>query len=331
MEGAQSKLLVKKLHDHDLAVEFDLGGDPAQPIGVLAAGVGVQSTTSSSARMRAVGPAHPPFDDPELQVLLGAGHPGDASDEQPKRWAKSTYARSKRTISPGADAGAHLPGTGVVVVASGVDDGEAGQQALQIEPEMALGGRLAAAVLGPVHARGDQLDGRGIDNVDGALESVGQALAAGPGAEAWLNALKVIEHAPEQLLGHGCVADLVGVGKPVPARRSRCADPRQPPAVVAQAVADVIESDGVGQLAVEHGDHMAPGAEGPGLGVHAMFPRQFPDQMARDEVAKLGQNAEFAPGWSCPPMVCFFHTRSLPRPANLGNSSRLFSNPVGWL
>lgn len=68
---------------------------------------------------------------------------------------------------------------------------------------------------------------------------------------------------------------------------------------------------------------MAPSAEGPCLGVYAVLPGQFSDKMPRDEIAKLSQNAQLTSGWSCPPMVCFFHTRSLSRPADLGNSSRL--------
>lgn len=139
---------------------------------------------------------------------------------------------------------------------------------MQIKPEVALGG-LAAAVFGPVHTRGDQLDGRGIDHVDRVLESIGQTCAAASGAEAWLNGPKLIEHAPEQLLGHSGVPDLVGMGETFATWRGRSTNPRQPPAVMAQTVAYVIETDGAGQLTVEpHGDHVVPRAERPCLGVH---------------------------------------------------------------
>jgi hypothetical protein len=75
---------------------------------------------------------------------------------------------------------------------------------------------------------------------------------------------------------------------------------------------------------IGHGHNVTPSAERAGLRIDAMFPRQFSDKMARDEVAKLGQNTDFASGWGCPSPVCFFHTRSLSRAANLGNPSRPF-------
>mgnify|MGYP001605945554 CR=1 FL=1 len=50
-------------------------------------------------------------------------------------------------------------------------------QALQIEPEMAFGSRLAPAVFGPIHARGDEVNHRGIDDVDDPGGSSGRGRA----------------------------------------------------------------------------------------------------------------------------------------------------------
>lgn len=50
------------------------------------------------------------------------------------------------------DDGADLAGALVVVMARGVHDGEGGQEAVEIEPQVHLGRRLAPPVLRPVHA-----------------------------------------------------------------------------------------------------------------------------------------------------------------------------------
>ena len=228
----------------------------------------------------------------------------------------------KQNDLPGADAGAHLPGAGVVVVPRGVDDRKARQQAVQIEAQVALGGRLSPAVLGPAHAGGDQLNGGGIHDVDRLPKPVGQARALA-GAEAWLHAAQVRQDSPEELLRHAGIADLIGMREAVFAGWGCAPNAREPADMMTQAVADVVQADGVGQLAVKQGDHVAPGAEGPGLGFHAVFPGQLLHRMPRDEIAKLSEHAQLGLGWSCPPKVCFFHTRLLPQPANLGNSSRL--------
>ena len=52
---------------------------------------------------------------------------------------------------------------------------------------------------------------------------------------------------------------------------------------------------------------MTPGGERARPGVHAALSRQFPDEMSRDEVAKLRQNAELPSGWSCSSNGSFFH------------------------
>ena len=244
---------------------------------------------------------------------------------RPKRWAKSGVGPVEDDDLPGADAGADLAGTGRVIVAGGVDDGEARQEALEVQPEVALGGGLAPPVLGPIQTRGNELNGGGVDHMDDALEATGQAFEASPGTELRLDRLQMGKHRPEELLGHRRVAMLVSVRESVAAGRGGAPDTRQPADMVAQGVAHVVEADRVGQLGVEHGDHVATSREGPGLGLHPAGLRQFSDEMAGDEIAKLGQDTELASGWGCPSPVCFFHTRSLPRAANLGNPSRLFS------
>jgi len=196
---------------------------------------------------------------------------------------------------------------------------------------VALGGSLAPTMLRPVQTRGDELNGGGVDHVDDALEAAGQTLEAAPGAELRLERLQMGQHRPEEPLGHRRVAVFVRVREAVAAGRGGAANPGQPAGMVMRGVADVVQADCVGQLRVEHGHHMAPRAERARLGLDAGFPRQFSDQMAGYEIAKLSQDTELASGWSWSFPGFIFHTRLLAQPAKPTNSNRFPSIPVGWL
>ena len=52
----------------------------------------------------------------------------------------------------GANTGAEFTGSFAVVFSCRINDGEAGQKAVEVQPQMALGRRFAPPVLGPVHA-----------------------------------------------------------------------------------------------------------------------------------------------------------------------------------
>ena len=74
---------------------------------------------------------------------------------------------------PGPHARAEFAGAEAVVFAGDADDGEAGQEGLQIQAEMALGGRLAPPMFGPVHTAGDELNGGGVHEMNGTFETEG--------------------------------------------------------------------------------------------------------------------------------------------------------------
>lgn len=162
------------------------------------------------------------------------------------------------------------------------------------------------------------MDGRGVDHVNDALETPGQAAEAPACTEVRLDRLQVRQHAPEQLFGHRRIPMLAGMGQPIAARRGRAANPCQPADVVAQGIAHVVEPDRVRQLRVEHRHDVAPGTESARFRVDAMLPGQFSDHVTGDKIAELGENRELASGWGCSSSVGFFHTRSLPRSDNLG-------------
>ncbi len=67
---------------------------------------------------------------------------------------------------------------------------------------------------------------------------------------------------PKPLPDHVRAARLVRMGQVVAAWRRAVAYLGERPRVVAQAVADVVQVQGMGQVDVQHGHHMAVGAEG---------------------------------------------------------------------
>ena len=158
----------------------------------------------------------------------------------------------------GLDAGAHLPGALGVGVLGGVHDGKARQKTLQIQPQMTFGGRLAPSMLGPVHARGDQRNGGRIHQVDRPLEPADKSLAGFAADKARGQITQMLEDRPEQFLGHLRRPYFVGMREVVAAGRSGPSETGQRPRMQLQRIADVIETDAVGQLRIAQGNHVTP-------------------------------------------------------------------------
>lgn len=104
-----------------------------------------------------------------------------------------------------------------------------------------------------------QFDRGGVDDMDGGAETVKWAFGALGASEPRREGLEMPEHGPEELLDHFGAAVFSGVGKAVAARGRGTADGRERAAVEPERVADIVESDGVAKLGIEHGDDMAPG------------------------------------------------------------------------
>ena len=64
-----------------------------------------------------------------------------------------------------------------------------------------------------------------------------------------------------------------------------------------KGIANVVETDAVGELGVEQADHMTPRAEGSRFGFTVRGPRQLRHQMVGDQVAKLPQKRKLTGGW----------------------------------
>ena len=209
----------------------------------------------------------------------------------------------------GLDPGADFAGAGAVVLLGHVDDGEGGQEALQVEPQMALGRRLAPPVFGPVHTAGDEFDGGGVDHMDGAAKAVGQPLAPAPITKGGHEALQMLQRLPEELLGQFGVALPAGMGEPIAAGRRGATNGRERATVEPQGIADIIEPDGVRKLCEEQRDDLTPGGEGAALFFQAQAAHQLRHKVVGNQIAKLPENRELGDGWTGG--VRFFHT--LPR------------------
>jgi hypothetical protein len=107
--------------------------------------------------------------------------------------------------------------------------------------------------------------------------------------------LKVSKHSPEKLLGQNSLARM---GESIATRRGRAANCRERTTMKPQRVTHIIQTNGVGQLCVEHRHHMAPSRKRSAGFVHPGLPRQPRHKMGRNELAELAQNAELRCRWA---------------------------------
>lgn len=63
-----------------------------------------------------------------------------------------------------------------------------------------------------------------------------------------------------------------------------------------QPITDIVETERVRQLGINHGNQVTPGAKGARL-FHSGFTRNLGDQVARNDLAELLENAELGFGW----------------------------------
>ena len=147
------------------------------------------------------------------------------------------------------------------------------------------------AAFSSIHAVGHQRDGCRINGMDYPLEATGQATVTATRTKLWTKRLKVAEDAPAQLFDHIAVAVLVGVGKRITAWCNRSSYRSKLSRVMTQAIANIVQSNRVGQLRKQKTDDMTPRREGACLLVHPVLTGKFFRQMRRDEFAKLMQCA----------------------------------------
>ena len=294
--GAPRQVVGQENHFAQLAVHLDEGCNAAQLDRINGLhrriGQGDEVVPKNVSLGRVLKLAH----DPALQVVLGARDPKDIAFGQVGEMGEVEVSLVEDDDFTRLNIGAKLAGPAVVVLGGGVHDGAARQKGLQVQTDMALGGGLAAAVLGPVQRAGHELNGGGVHDMDQAFEAEGELRAAAT-AEGGVQGLQMFQHRPKELFGHFWIARAVGVRKRVLGRRCRTAQCRQRPGVQPQRITDIIEAEAVGELGIKQADNVTPRSEGAGLIFHAGRACQSRHQMRRNEVAKLAQQREFAGGW----------------------------------
>jgi hypothetical protein len=236
-------------------------------------------------------------DDAELEVVLGAGDEEDFTLGQVRQMGEVHVGLVEDDDFARMNIGAKLTGADAVMLGGRANDDAARQEGLEVEPDMALGGRFAPAMFGPVQGVGHERNGGGVHDMNeapGETKSEAWRVATG---EAGLERLQMIEHGPEQVLGQIRIAGAVGVRERVSAGWRGPAQSRERTGVQPQRVTHVIETQGVRQLGVEQADDLAPRAERAGMVLDAGVARQFGDQMRRNQVAKLAENGELAGRW----------------------------------
>jgi hypothetical protein len=140
-------------------------------------------------------------------------------------------------------------------------------------------------------------------------------------------AAPMVQDLPEQLLGQGRGPLLVGVREVIARRRRGAANGQELPPQKPQAIADIVETDGVRELREEQRNHMAPGTERARLVGGTGVASQLGNQVSRYEIAELTQNGEFRTGWRLGSFI--FHLCRVAEPKPVAS---LFSHqPVGWL
>ena len=247
-------------------------------------------------------------DDAKSQVVLGAGDKEDFALSQVRQVGEIHVSLVEDDDFARVDIGAKLAGADAVRLGSRANDDTAGQEGLEVEPDMTLGGRFAPAMFGPVQRAGHQSDGGGVHDMNEALgETKGEARRM-VAAKTGLERLQMAEHRPEQVFGQLGIARPVGVRERVFGRRCGATQGRKWAGVQAQSVTHVIETQAVSQLRVEQTDDVAPRAKGAGVIFDAGLARQFGHQVSRNEIAKLAENGELAGGW----LVAGFLFHALP-------------------
>ena len=132
--------------------------------------------------------------------------------------------------------------------------------------------------------------------MDCLAEASGQALVADTKSSR-NGAIEMGQRPPEKCLHHVAVTSLVGVGEGVAGGRESSAQTAEPAGGDAQGVADIVESEGVGELREEQAGHMAPRGEGAGLLINPVLAGELRDEMRGSELAELGEDGQLGMSW----------------------------------
>ena len=306
---APFQVVRQELHLSPLAVHLHHRHDPPQPRWIeptRSRGFHLHHVVAQN--IAAASPLISP-DHPELHPLFGARHPRYPAFEQFEEVEQVQIRFVENHNLPVQQARAHLPSFLGVAVARRVHEGKPGQKTLQVESQMTFRRRLAPPVLGPVHTVAHQLEGGRIHQMDHPFEAEAEP-AAPPTAKTRTEILQVLQGLPKQFLRHDGVPLAIGMGKRVALRWRGSTNRREGARVQRQRVANVVESQTMGQLCEEQREHVTPGRVGARVIRHACLPSQLRNQMIGNEVADLTQQSEPTLRWLLFSAFCF-HNRAL--------------------
>ena len=229
------------------------------------------------------------------RALLHPGHPEDPPFAEVREVRVVRLAPVKDHVFPLFQARSKFPGAAGIRLPGGVDDDISWEEGLEVQADMGLGGGLATAVAGPVHAVGAELDDGGIHDVD-RLAKLAELAGEGALGEPGGTLGQMREGLPEQALGDGGGTGLVGVGKGVAAGGGGATNGAEDAGVDVGLVAEVIESEAMDDLGGDEGDDMAPVGEGASVVLRVVLPNQLGEGMAGNEVAKLLEDGQLQRG-----------------------------------
>jgi hypothetical protein len=290
------KVICEEDHDGPFAVDLDPGHDTAEALRILSAGLGSYQNDLVVADDIAFGLTQTFAANAVTQVVLGACNPEYTAFSEVEKVSKVNVGLVENGNLTSLQSGAQLQGANIVMMGSFLNDRKGWKEGLQVQSQMHFGGSLSAAVLSPIHAVGHQRDGCRINDMNCPLEATGQATVTAAGTKLRTKRLKVAEDAPKQLFDHIAVAVLVGMGKRITAWCNRSSYRSKLSGMMTQAIANIVQSNRVGQLRKQKTDDMAPWRKGARLLVHPVLTGKFFRQMRRDKFAKLMQCARIVFG-----------------------------------
>jgi hypothetical protein len=189
---APNKMVGQENHFEEYSVHFHERHDAAQPDGIMFGG-GTGQSDQGFVEAPGLQLAH----DAALQVVLGAVDLKNLTTGQVCQVFRVHVSSVENGDFTRLNIGAKLTRPDAVMLGGGVHDGAAGQEGLEIEPDMAFGG----GDVWPSPASGHQLNGGRIHDVDEPLETKGEARRA-VAAKGGLQRLQMFQHRPEELLAN---------------------------------------------------------------------------------------------------------------------------------
>ncbi len=149
------------------------------------------------------------FERPPFHVVLRPSDPLNLAGIQVSEVSEVHVSLVENHNLTGLHSRADLPRALVVVVFSSVHDGKGRQEAVQVEAQVHLGRSLAPAVLGPVHAVGNQLHGGGVHGVDFDFEAAQETFAFFACGKGRAGMLEMRKGGPEEFFDKGGIARLI--------------------------------------------------------------------------------------------------------------------------